>query len=157
MDKLYAKAFSDGIRGDWSYPDSTKILDDVDFEYAGKNVLGLPYTIWQISVHLCGWANLVMKLVQDGEMKWDYEDSNFYPKEPMPANEAEWEKIKADIRALPIEFDRIAANIDPAGVIKEWNNSTYADALMILISHTAYHTAQIVMMKRLLGIWKKSE
>ncbi|MCF7811558.1 DinB family protein [bacterium] len=150
---IWLSAFKRGLRGAWSHPDPFGVLDTVDAEMAGKRVEGIPNTIWQIMCHILGWGWVMVRQIQEKPSPKFDDDSNFFPKEDGPASEEEWTEQRAKLWHLANEIEMMMKDFDPTKTFPQWDNITAADALMVVVTHNSYHTAQIVMLRRLLGAW----
>lgn len=154
MDELWKEAFTRGFRGVWSHPDPFEALDGVNFGDAGKRVPGVVHTIWQISRHMTEWGWILVKKLQGVEVKGVDEESNFFPPDDSPKDEDSWNAHKLALKALAAESGKLLDDFDAERQFPDWDNITAADALMVLITHNAYHTAQIVAARKTLDIWK---
>ena len=86
------------------------------------------------------------------EMKWpdDYWPASAPPNakawdESVAAYKRDLEKMKELVRTQPDLFARIPHGSSP--------HQTYIRAVLLLVDHAAYHIGQIVLARRLLGIW----
>jgi uncharacterized damage-inducible protein DinB len=153
--KVWINSFKRGLHGVWSHPDPFEVLDGVDFATAGKRVEGLPHTIWQISRHMIEWGWVMVNKIRGLPVKSYDKENNFFPVEDAPANKDVWSAHVMALKNLAVEASKLLdGDFDPGKTIPEFDNMTTADALMILITHNAYHAAQIVMLRRMLGAWK---
>lgn len=154
MDENWKNSIKRGLRGAWSHPDPFEALEGVDTELAGKRVEGMPFTIWQIMRHMSEWGWIMINKIRGLPVKGLDEANNFFPQEDSPANEDTWNAHSMAFKNLAEETDKLLDDFDPAKTIPEWDNITYADALMILVTHNSYHTAQIVAIRKMLGMWR---
>ncbi|NQU06755.1 MAG: DinB family protein [Calditrichaeota bacterium] len=150
---IWKDSFKRGLRGAWSHPDPFQVLDDVDMELAGKRVEGMPNTIWQIMCHMLGWGWVMVRQIQGKPADKFDDDSNFFPKEDGPPSEEEWTVQRAKLWHLANEIEMMLKDFDPEKTFPDWDNITAVDALMVVVTHNSYHTAQIVMLRRMLGAW----
>ena len=81
--------------------------------------------------------------------------NNFYPVEDGPSSAEHWNIHRNELKQMGIEVEEILSNLDPNKKLGEWDNSTALNNLMILITHNSCHTAQIVTLRKALGVWKK--
>ena len=155
MEEIWMESFGRGVRGTWSHPDPVEVMDAVDSDAAGKRVEGMPHTIWQISRHMLQWGwMMVNKLKGNPIASWDAE-TNLFPEEDAPPSPDAWRANQMAMHELVAEAANLLKDVDPEVRFPKWDNISAADMLVILIGHNAYHTAQIVAMRRLLGVWEK--
>ena len=156
--KVWIESFKRGLRGVWSHPDPFEVVNGVDKELAGRKVDGAPLTIWQIMRHMIEWGWIMIRKIQGGSVKGPDEENNFFPREAEPASEDVWTAHRMALWNLAHETEKLLdSDFDPEKTIPEFDNITVADALMILVTHNAYHTAQIVMLRRMLGAWEENK
>jgi hypothetical protein len=86
------------------------------------------------------------------EKKWP---DAYWPKTSSPANADAWNGSLAAIRRDRKAMRRLA--IDPAvdllAKVPNGTGQTYLRELLLVADHAAYHVAQIVDVRRALGIW----
>ena len=86
-------------------------------------------------------------------MKWP---DDYWPSSPEPPSAAAWDEsvraYKEDRQAL----QKLAADpsVDLEARIPHGDGQTYLRELVLVIDHTAYHVGQLVLVRRLLGLWK---
>jgi hypothetical protein len=131
-------------------------VQGVDHDLLGSVPKGLPYSIWQLTEHIriAQWDMLEFSHDPDHRSpKWPEE---YWPKEPAPPDAHAWKRSIDQVTADRKEFITL--------LHKEKNNlytpfpygdgqSLFHEALQIA-DHTAYHTAEIIVIRRLLGNWK---
>ena len=152
---IWINSFKRGLHGVWSHPDPFEVLDGVDHELAGRRVEGMTHTIWQIMRHMMEWGWIMIRKIQGAPIKGPDEENNFFPQETAPADEDAWTAHCMAFTNLAQETEKLLdGDFDPKKTIPEFDNITVADALMILVTHNAYHAAQIVMLRKALGAWQ---
>jgi len=156
MDEIWRQAFLKGLRGSFSHPNPFDVLDGIEVETAGKQVEGMPHSIWQIAWHTSQWAWVIVKRFQGVEVKHETPWNNFFLEESAPPSKEAWQELIQEWKTLPKEVDKILQDFKPEITFPEWDNIDAAHLLMVLITHTSYHTAQIMALRRLLGKWEKT-
>ncbi|QJD97148.1 DinB family protein [Mucilaginibacter robiniae] len=131
-------------------------LADLPAEQRGQKPYGLPYSIWQLVEHIriALWDMLEFsKDASHQSPKWPDE---YWPKENEPADEVAWTKsiqqIKSDSQSL-IELVKTRDIYTP---IPHGDGQTILRETLQAADHTAYHVAEIIIIRRLLGSWKSS-
>ena len=141
-----------GVRGNSAHPDPLAIFDGVTWEMAGRTTTIYAHTIWQIAHHMHYWAQLKIILFQGGAVVLPSDDH--FPSDPAPATPEIWEafihKYQDNLRTM----ETLLEVIELERRYPIWNDLTAAEMVMMMINHNSYHTAQIVAMRRALGIWK---
>ena len=120
---------------------------------------GLPYSAWQLVEHL----RIAQKDILDFSapptggyhgLKWPDE---YWPKEASPPSTEAWERSLAAIREDRKKFEALVAKPD-ADLTKPFRWGTGQNLLreaLLIADHSAYHTGELVVLRRLLGAWKK--
>ncbi len=121
---------------------------------------GLPYSAWQILEHLRIAQRDILDFSRntDGsykELKWP---EAYWPKSAKPTSEDAWGHTIAQIRADRKSFEKLLADAEDAELVRPfaWGDgqSLLREALL-LADHAAYHVGEIIVIRRLLGAWKK--
>ncbi|MBC6611328.1 DinB family protein [Hymenobacter sp. BT507] len=129
---------------------------DVPLLVFNKHVPDMPYTIWQLAEHvrIAQWDILEFSSQEKHESpKWP---EGYWPARDANATEEQWQQTLTQIRE---DRDRFIALLrDPAqdllAPIPHGTGQTLLREALLIADHTAYHTGEIVMMRRLLKNWK---
>jgi len=122
---------------------------------------GLPYSGWQILEHIRLAQRDILDFSRntDGsykEKKWPEE---YWTKSAEPPSEEAWEHSIAQIREDRKAFEKLLSSADDAELVAPfaWGDgqSLLRQALLVA-DHDAYHVGELVVLRRLLGAWKKS-
>lgn len=127
---------------------------DIPFNLLGEKPHQLPYSIWQLVEHLriAQWDMLEFsKNSSHKSPKWPDE---YWPKEAAPQDENAWnttlQQIDEDLKA----FIMLMQTRDLYEIIPNGNGQSILREALQIADHNAYHIAEIVVIRRLLGIWK---
>jgi len=119
---------------------------------------GLPWSAWQILEHLRIAQHDILDFCRNPkyrEMKWP---DDYWPDSPNPPSDAAWkdaiDRYLVDRKAL----QTLAADtsLDLGARIPHGSGQTYLRELLLVADHNAYHVGQLVLVRRLLGIWPTS-
>jgi uncharacterized damage-inducible protein DinB len=121
---------------------------------------GLPYSGWQILEHIRLAQRDILEFSRntDGsykEKKWPEE---YWPKSPEPENDAAWEKSIAEIREDRAAFEKLLTSASDAELVEPfaWGaGQTLLREALLVADHDAYHVGELVVVRRLVGAWKK--
>ncbi|WP_316734683.1 DinB family protein [Pedobacter aquatilis] len=129
---------------------------DIPFELLGQKPHGLPYSIWQLTDHIriAQWDMLEFsKDTNHVSPKWPDE---YWAKDAEPKSEMDWEncinQIENDLKA----FIDLLDSKDLFERIPHGSGQSILREALQIADHNAYHTAEIIVIRRLLGIWKSS-
>ena len=127
------------------------ILAGVTADDAVRQVPGLPYTIAGLVAHMNFWQQRLVAGLRESELPLP--DGFKLGVQDYPAVAAEeWDQLRDDYLASFAELKRLAEDWDAlAGKVIERRNATLA--LVNHPLHNSYHLGQVVLLRRLLGIW----
>ena len=116
---------------------------------------GLPHSPWQLVEHLrIAQHDILDFCVNPGyqEMSWP---DDYWPASPEPPTAAAWDESIAGYKRDLAEMQRLVRDeaIDPFAKIPHGSGQTYIREILLVVDHAAYHIGQIVLVRRLLGIW----
>jgi DinB superfamily len=135
-------------------------VKDFPVELRGKVPKGLPYSAWQIVEHLRLAQRDMLEFSDNAdesykEKKWP---DAYWPKEAEPPNAKAWQKTIDAIHADRKAFVKLLNDADKAALVKPfaWGSgqNLLKEALQ-LADHNAYHIGELIVVRRLLGAWKK--
>lgn len=127
-----------------------------EFPYgkAGVIVEGLPYSAWSLIEHLRISQDDIVEFSRNPEYTSPAWPEEYWPDDPVPESEAEWNRGVAGFRAgldrmIELVLDEQRDLLAPF----PWGDgqNLLREAVM-LAEHNAYHGGQIVVIGRLLGV-----
>ena len=123
-------------------------------DLCGVKPAGLPYSAWQILEHL----RLCQFDILDFCINPKYVEPDFdalWPKRHEPPNKEAWNASVDKIRKDRDSLKSLAADpdIDLLAKIPHGSGQTYLRELLLVADHNAYHVAELVSIRRILGIW----
>jgi hypothetical protein len=124
----------------------------------GLRPKGSPHSPWQLLEHMriCQWDILEFCRNPDYvEMKF----GDYWPAGVTPPTDAAWDESVAAFRRDRDALKDLASNpaIDLLASIPHGSGQKYARELVLVADHNAYHVGQLVLLRRLLGVWPESE
>lgn len=124
-------------------------------ELRGVKPHNLPYTIWQLVDHvrIAQWD--ILEFSRDASHQSPGWPAGYWTESPAPASEQEWQQALDQIRQDRDAF--IALLNDPERDLYEpfahGNGQNLLREAMLIADHNAYHTGEIILIRRLLGAW----
>ena len=117
---------------------------------------GFAHSAWQLVEHMrLAQADILefCRTTKYREKKWPHD---YWPETPAPKSAAAWARSIALFRADRSLLRRLAADgkIDLFATIPHGSGQTYLRELLLVADHAAYHVGQLVVLRRVLGIWK---
>ena len=134
-----------------------KAVDGIPVDKRGARAAGFDHSPWQLVEHM----RLAQEDILDFCLNPNYTHNLTWPDDywpaPEPASDAAWResvlsyaKSLEKMKALVSDVPDLTAKV-PTGK----GNQTYLRAILLVADHTAYHVGQLVLVARLLGVWKK--
>jgi hypothetical protein len=120
----------------------------------GVHTNDLPYSIWQLVEHIriAQWD--MLEFSKDGRHKSPKWPDDYWPEEAAPANDAVWRKSIKQIDSDRKEFINLLKTADIYEAIPYGSGQTILREALQIADHNAYHIAEIIVIRRLLGAWK---
>jgi len=129
-------------------------LDNLPAKLRGIKLDNLPYSIWQLVEHIriAQWD--MMEFSRDEKHESPQWPEGYWVKDPAPKDDAEWESSLKQIKDERDEFIRLLKSGDIYKAIPHGDGQSILREALQIADHNAYHTAEIIVIRRLLGDWK---
>lgn len=141
-----------GLQGTGAHAKVSHILEDLDWQLAGKRLTGSPHTIWQTLNHLIYWQDFCLQLLNEEEPSVPEHASDSWPGSEQPTDAAEWEDGVQNFLA-GTQKAMADASTDVELEVPFRPGKSRAEILGMLIGHNSYHLGQIVLLRQMLGSW----
>jgi uncharacterized damage-inducible protein DinB len=130
-------------------------VDGIGPEHRGKTPPGFPHSPWQILEHIRIAQNDILDFCVNAsyrEKKWP---DDYWPKDPAPPSDAAWDDSVASVVRDRDTLKQLVRNpkTELAATIPHGTGQTYLREVLLVADHTSYHVGQLVLVRRLLGIW----
>jgi uncharacterized damage-inducible protein DinB len=142
---------------DWreAHADFDAAVDGIPADKRGVAPAGLPHSPWQLLEHLRITQHDILDFCvnpQYREMKWP---DDYWPASASPPSPQAWEKSVSAYRRDREAMQALArdTSIDLFATIPHGSGQTCLREILLVVDHAAYHVGQIVLVRRLLGIW----
>jgi uncharacterized damage-inducible protein DinB len=130
-------------------------IKEIPANLRGVQPQGLPYSAWQVLEHMRICQLDILDFCRNPEYR-EKPLEEFWPKTIAPPTEDAWNdsieafrKDRESLKQLAME-----PGIDLFGLIPHGTGQTYLRELLLVSDHNAYHTADVVAIRRVLGIWR---
>ncbi|RFS26513.1 DinB family protein [Chitinophaga silvatica] len=135
-----------------TFNDSVKGLSIHD---CAKTPDNLPYNIWQLVEHIRLTQLDILNFCRNKDYVEPTWPDDYWPEKKAPENAAELKHSISSVDHDLHEFIKLIEAPDAdlfAPIPKGTGQHLFREAILIM-DHTGYHTAEIVVIRRLLGIW----
>jgi uncharacterized damage-inducible protein DinB len=154
-------ALSELLRGTGAHADSLACIEDISAEVASRQIDGFPHSIGALVFHMNYWMDYDMRRIRGERPKYPAHNSESFPSRVTPADEAEWDRLREEFSALlnavtsltQSNRDQLDGEIEPTHPSHQERAASLEAILWQLIVHNSYHIGQIVMIRRILGVW----
>jgi hypothetical protein len=132
-------------------------VKDVPANVRGEVPDGSAYSLWALVEHMRIAQQDILKFSTDGKHKSPKWPKGFWPKTPAPPNAKAWDKSIKDFLADRDAMCKLIEkkSTDLFAEIPHGDGQTILREAMLLADHNAYTVGEIVLTRRLLGVWKK--
>jgi hypothetical protein len=146
------------LKGGGVHARFSQAVGDFPADKRGTNAPGLPHTGWQLLEHLRIAQSDILEFSRDAKHvspKWP---EGYWPETSAPADGAAWDKSVAAFERDLQEAIKLVKNprTDLFAKIPHGDGQTILREALLIADHNAYHLAQLVDVRRALGVWSKS-
>jgi uncharacterized damage-inducible protein DinB len=124
-------------------------------EVRGTRPANLPQSPWEVVEHLRLTQHDILDFCLNPgyeEMTWP---DDYWPSTPEPADESSWQESLAQYREDRARLQKMADDptLDLTAKIPHGQGQTYLRELLLVADHAAYHVGELIVLRRLLGVW----
>ena len=143
------------LRGGHAHLKLDKAIADLPPELRGARAPGLQHTVWQLLEHLriAQWD--ILEFSRDKDHVSPDWPAGYWPEATSPPDDAAWDKsVKSFRKDLQAVQDLVAdPKTDLYAKLPWGDGQTVLREAMLVADHNAYHVAQIVSVRQVLGAW----
>ena len=154
MEELLRALLKRGIIGANSHPDVSTVFDGLEYPFTGIYASPIPNTIWQIAEHMHLWVKLKVDLFEGLQIIMP--DGHGFGTMTVAKSAVEWNDFKLRHKASIARIYEMVDTIDLTRRYPVWGNLSAAEIIGVMINHNSYHSAQIIAMRRVLGVWNRN-
>lgn len=147
--------FIELLRGGHAHTTFDQAVKGVPIAKAGERPEGSPHSCWELLEHIRLAQHDILKFSEGPKWRSPKWPEGYWPKSPKPKDAAAWrasvKAVRADLAAFEKLLRKRAAELEepfPWG-----DGQTLLREAMLIADHNAYHIGQLVLVRRLLGIW----
>jgi hypothetical protein len=141
-----------------AHADWKAALAGIPTKARGAKPKGAPYSVWELLEHARLSQQDILEFCRNPNYVSPEWPSGYWPKTPAPASATAWDKsIREFFQDLEAMQNMVAdPTTDLYAPIPRGDGQTILREALLLADHNAYHLGQIVLIRRLVGAWKKS-
>lgn len=123
--------------------------------FRGVQPPGLPYSPWQLLEHIRLAQRDILDFCRDSNYSAPRWPDDYWPVSPIPPDPKAWMSSVAAFRSDLESLRRMLRDpaTDLSAEIPHGQGQTYLREILLVADHTAFHLGELVVVRRLLGIW----
>jgi len=155
-DKALREHLLNLLNGGHAHADFSAAIRNLPAAARGMRPKGTEHSPWEILEHMriAQWD--ILEFSRDSKHESPDWPGGYWPASAAPPNEKAWDKsVRALRRDLKAMCDLVAdPSTDLFAPIPHGDGQTILREALVLADHNAYHLGEMVLVRRLLGVWK---
>jgi len=116
---------------------------------------GLPYSAWQLVDHMRIAQHDILKFSTDAKYKSPKWPEGYWAKKPAPPSGTAWTAAVKQIASDRAAFVKLLKTQDLFAPFAWGDGQNLLREALLIADHNAYHVGELLVVRRLLGTWKK--
>lgn len=142
------------LRGGTAHVGFEDAIADLPASLLGETPENLPYSIWQLVEHIRIAQADMLDFSRNPHYKALNWPDDYWPEETAPKDKAEYEHSVQAIQDDLEAFIQLLQEGDLYTPFPHGEGQTLLREALQIADHTAYHVAEIVVIRRLLNVWR---
>lgn len=132
-----------------------EMLKLIEFDKLGMRPNNLPYSFYEIFSHIKFTQKDILDYCTLSNYKAPNWPKDYWPEQKSPKSALEWEELKKIYFEERDSFSQIIKNedVDLLQPLNEDTDHTFIREALLVIEHTAYHSGQLLIILRNLGLY----
>ena len=132
-------------------------IKDFPAKLRGQKVANFPHTAWMLLEHMRIAQHDILEFSRSAKHASPKWPDGYWPKTDAPPTPAAWTKSIAGFRKDLKSLEALITNpkTDLYAPLPWGDGQTVLREALLVADHNAYHVAQLVTLRRLLGAWKE--
>ena len=131
------------------------VIEGIPPEVRGAQPRGLPYSAWQLLEHLRLCQRDILEFCRNPGYVDPKSMAEYWPASVAPPIPEAWEESVAGFRADLEDMKRLVREGNLFAAVPRGTGQTFLREVVLLADHNAYTLGQLVVLRRLLGIWAR--
>ncbi|MGO4912961.1 DinB family protein [Leeuwenhoekiella sp. W20_SRS_FM14] len=142
------------LKGGEAFMPIDDLLDKISFKNIGDRPVGLPYSFYEIFYHIKYAQKDILDFCTSEHYALPNWPADYWPLEKTAETKKGWKLLKEDFFTDRMLLTSFIENeqTDLMAVAKHGEKQSVLRELMLVIEHNAYHTGQLAIILRLLGL-----
>ncbi len=154
-DRSLRQQLIDMLKGGNAHTTLDEVIDGIPIKLRGQKPAGLPHSLWMLLEHMRIAQRDILDFSRDKTHVSPAWPEGYWPRTAAPPNPAAWNAsikgFRKDLKAM----QKLVANpkSDLLARIAWGEGQNILREALLVADHNAYHLAQLVDVRRLLGAW----
>ena len=145
------------LRGGQAYVTFDDAVKNFPAKLRGSKPKGVPHTAWELLEHMRIAVWDILEFSRDAKHvspKWP---EGYWPKTANPPSDAAWKKSIASIKKDVAAMQKLVEDptTDLYAKIPHGAGQNILREALLIADHNAYHIGQFMLLRQLMGAWKK--
>ncbi|WP_029033562.1 DinB family protein [Salinimicrobium terrae] len=143
------------LRGGEAFLPIEKMLEKMPFSELGKRPAGLPYSFYELFYHIKFTQDDILEYCKNSDYQAPQWPEDYWPAQQTPNDKTEWDQLKTayfndrkELEKLILSEEKDLLEPVPSG-----EEHTFLREILLVIEHTAYHSGQLLIILRHLGLY----
>ncbi|EIT86420.1 hypothetical protein A374_05641 [Fictibacillus macauensis ZFHKF-1] len=150
--QAFSEALVKSLVGERGHLPIARALSDLDEALVGKEIEGVPYTIYQLVWHMNYWQTFLLQYLEGKQPERPKSVTESWPEQKAPTSE-EWQRTLAAFLNGLDQAISYAKSLPLDEGVNFFPTESNAGILRNIASHNTYHLGEIVLLRRLFGAW----
>jgi|SRR5579871_134036 len=155
-DKIMRKQLVELLEGKSAHLDFDRAIANLPPKMRGVRPPNTPHTVWRLVEHMRLAQRDILDFSKDGHHVSPEWPDGYWPESDAPESSKQWTQT---VKAFHADLEEMIALVkskktDLLAPIEGGKGQTIFREAMLVADHNAYHLGQIVMVRRVLGVWK---
>jgi DinB family protein len=157
LDRALRKQLIETLKGGGAHASFDDAVPDLPAKLRGEKPKGLPHSPWMLLEHLRIGQWDILEFSRNPKHESPKWPEGYWPKGAAPPNAKAWNQSVAAFRQDLKAIEDLVKNpkTDLVAKIPWGNGQTILREALLVADHNAYHIAQVIDVRRLLGAWKE--
>lgn len=151
----FRKSLKELIRGGQAHVSVEKAIEGIKIEEVSLRADAMEHSIWEVFEHMRIAQEDILRYTLDAKWQSPAFPDGYWPSKINNITEKDWSESVSKFFSDLDEVIKLIEDsaLDLSSEIPHGEGHTYLREILLVADHNAYHTAEIVHIRKALGIW----
>ena len=142
------------LNGGEAFMPLDKMLEKITFQQLGERPKDLPYSFYELFYHIWYTQKDILKYCIEKNYKAPTWPKDYWSAQREPQNEEDWKNLMKKFREDREDLTKMIMNpeVELTNTVPSNSDHTFLREILLVIEHTAYHSGQLLIVLRHLGL-----